>query len=148
MNQREIKFRAWDKNEKLMYDVIVLQRGEFIAVPVVGADGWELSKRKLSSVELMQFTGLHDKNGKEIYEGDVVRILYTDWPSNPAPNNEGLAEYKKSISDIGYVVWDDDRWQLHFGEGKYGDSYGSIKEGKHGEKEIIGNIYQNKDLLV
>ena len=53
--QREIKFRAWNKAGKIMLN-------------------WDTIKYQLNNqhFELMQFTGLHDKNGKEIYEGDIV----------------------------------------------------------------------------
>lgn len=58
---REIKFRAWDKREKRMcapYD------GDFIR--------WHAPSNWKDCYELMQFTGLQDKNGKDIYEGDII----------------------------------------------------------------------------
>lgn len=135
---REIKFRAWAHASKTMF------------YPDT-EDGWELLKgivHPLPNTTLMHCTGLTDKNGKEIYEGDVVRVLYTDWPSNPAPNNEGLAEYKKSISKIGRVDWYRDGYELNFGQGKYGeDEHGPLRPGAHGEMEIIGNIYENPKLI-
>ena len=97
----------------------------------------------------MQFTGLLDKNGVEIYEGDIIRILYIGWGSQHFGNTEQkamtLEDYKKSISKIGVVkffVDNDVEYGLDFGG--YSDR---IYEGKHGEKEVIGNIYENKELL-
>jgi len=150
---REIKFRAWNKNTKHMIS-------EFALVPrYVGFSGSIISVGEglesfgcqpivsRENVELMQYTGLKDKNGKEIYEGDIIRILYTDWPSNPEPNNEGLEEYKKSISEAGIVEFYGDGWKINFGEWPDGINHGSIFEGAHGEKEVIGNIYENSELL-
>jgi len=91
-----------------------------------------------------QYTGLFDKNGKEIYEGDIIRILYTDWPSNHT--DLSLEDYKKSISHYGEVIFND-----LFGNAKYElsnrDWRGSITPGTHGELEIIGNIFENPELL-
>lgn len=76
---REIKFRAWHKKIRKMFQVgqITLEKGIW---------DYEPDDRKNIGVSipyqpsfiLMQYTGLHDKNGKEIYEGDIVKTKYMD----------------------------------------------------------------------
>lgn len=125
---RIIKFRCWDKEEKLMHDVIVLQRDEFVAVPEIGPDGWELKKRKLANVELMQFTGIriYDDN---VYESDIIQ------------DDEG---------DIYVIVWDNQRASFRCdlvgvkGYGMYDDF--SLDD-MCGHSSLIGNIYENSSLL-
>jgi hypothetical protein len=68
-----IKFRAFEKATELMHEVIVWFKDEYVAIPEVGPDGWELSKRKLKDVEIMQFTGLYSEDDKEIFDKDIVQ---------------------------------------------------------------------------
>ncbi|WP_314392164.1 YopX family protein [Leptotrichia shahii] len=127
---REIKFRAWLKEDKKMVNVETmdftdksiqyLKKSEII-------NAYILRRESDDDVELMQYTGLKDKNGKEIYEGDI--LFFRD-------------ENMKYI-----VVWQDAAFIIK-----------SIEIRKYSEKmcwlddteiccEIVGNIYENKKLL-
>lgn len=155
---RIIKFRAWDTEKKEMISgnqlvfwngCIYRNESGTLNDPAKPHKPAQLKGYTICPV-IMQFTGLLDKNGKEIYEGDVVRILYDGWGSQE-PNKDGKYEYsleewmiKKSVT--GVVVFEGDRWCLRF-QGRNSDYTDSIFEGAHGRKEIIGNIYENKDLL-
>src|SRR3990167_1256937 len=128
---RIIKFRAWDKVAGRMHpgDHIIGPRAEMsvvVTTPLVfKLNGFfdELSK----GLVFMQFTGLTDKNGKEIYEGDIVR---TDkpMPSGFVNNN------------IGIVKWVDYDAKFMFRCKGLG-----IQE-PSGNCEVIGNIYENPKL--
>lgn len=122
---REIKFRAWDEMEKLMfreqeyntYEEINIDEGELIAGSNDENGDWY-------ELKLMQFTGLKDKNGKEIYEGDIVLI---DWKDNRYGKHKGIVEW-----NIEQACWE-------FGAGAT-----SELDWSH---EVIGNIYENPELL-
>lgn len=154
---REIKFRAWDKkrNEMLVnitLDTLIYNCDTGTYAP---SGDWDRC-RGLDEVEWMQFTGLTDKNGKEIYEGDIVREY-----------SAGLNYYKKLIiHDDKYKV----KWGS-YGDGEYVNniqcwmmgSYSlsdeinrmllennpdyEYKRFKEYWIEVIGNIYENPELI-
>lgn len=129
MNQkfsREIKFRAWDKiNGGMMYHN-----------SISGCSLDELvGKEYEGHLEFMQYTGLFDKNGKEIYEGDIVK------DSGKYP-----VGYRHDFVNQTAVV----EFQTELGGWFISDRQNMLKElqAANSDKwEIIGNIYQNKDLL-
>ena len=118
---REIKFRAWHKPTQLMDDVVLIdfyneKIGILYADPVMQCES--IQKYNFNEVELMQYTCLKDKNGNEIYEGDILKI----W----------IEGYEQASP---YVV--EDMRELYF-ELERDDSYYRIQE-----TEVIGNIYEN-----
>lgn len=93
-----------------------------------------------------QYTGLTDKNGTKIFEGDIVRILYTDWTSKSENDTRTLDEYLRDIAKIGVVEWDRyyPQFHIHFMDK---DNYNSLNYGRYGFIEVIGNIYDNPEIL-
>ena len=121
---REIKFRAWDKKENKMQQVVQILYGHEASNYPLSVDFFRSVKSRLiKDIELMQYTGLKDKNGKEIYEGDIVK---SDW-----------IEDKQRIT-ASKVIFNAGRFTCL---GLNYDLY------RMPELEVIGNIYENKELL-
>lgn len=94
---------------------------------------------------LMQYTGLKDKNGVEIYEGDIVKILYTDWPSQLDSHPElSHEQYLDMLAETKVVIWKVQGFYVSTRVDGYAES---MEPGTHGYIEVIGNIYENQELL-
>lgn len=110
---REIKFRAWDAaNER------------FWAACIWNGKDWALRDDCPTGFPITQYTGLKDKNGAEIYEGDI---------------------FDKETGDdyYGFVEWDNDHWAINWGGGEK-DAFSDYHMNGF---LIIGNIYQTPELL-
>ena len=121
---REIKFRAWDEYSKKMdYDPMI---------KVFGQKWYSVNDHFNDSDILMQYTGLKDKNGVEIYEGDVIKCEIQD-------------KYKKNEPGI-YIVKFDNEFRFSACEKK--DPHGlPLTWGAFLSIENIGNVYENPELL-
>ena len=109
---REIKFRAWAHGSKAMFKPSI-------------EDGWDLlqgSLYPLPNTTLMQYTGLKDKNGTEIYEGDITRR--------------------------GVIVFERGKFQGYYFDSN-GNLNEPWEDDLYLEKniEVIGNVYENPELL-
>lgn len=128
---RTIKFRAWDKTDKIMFDA---------PNHPVTLDGRLLSNDNndvTDNYELMQFTGLFDKNGKEIYEGDIISV---PWGFN--------SDYHFPQMNV-IVKWDDDKGNpiAGFIIEPINKAITVWQDFTWRDTEIIGNIYENPELL-
>ena len=135
---RELKFRCWGikENKYLKLHSIHLSTSKFI-VSYYGVGGGNISIA-LKDVIIEQYTGLKDKNGKEIYEGDIVEQFVC-----------GVKKFKgKEVGrkTVWQVRWNEEEccFELHYLSGSlFGDSLMAKGE----EYEVIGNIHENPDFL-
>ena len=127
---REIKFRAWDSENNVMLRVLEARFDEEWSITTV-ARFLSFKSFKREEVPLMQFTGLKDKNGKDIYEGDILRHA-TPW-NRERPFYVDTVEWK----DI-----DCDNMEAHTRLVELGVGFAKPYDG-----EVIGNIYEHPELL-
>ena len=139
---RELKFRAWDEGGKIMHNDF-----QFIKSGNDGND-WIVftsDKQKLSDkphpfenpcfqqqLKIIQFTGIHDKNGKEIYEGDICKIKFD---LNKVENHIFLllTEKEKTKQEKVFIV--------------ESPMFNNQPELNADYIQVIGNIYENPELL-
>jgi hypothetical protein len=112
-----IKYRAFVERFKKMYDIKII---DFIKEKVYFDED---TYRHFNEIDLMQYTGLLDIDGKEIYEGDIVRI-----------NNK--------TEDIGKVLFEDYGFSIETAD----DSYW-LSDFLSKDLFVLGNIYENPELL-
>ena len=125
---REIKFRAWVKEKKAIFEVILIDYVTKKVTYLLERVGHLLSIRdaKFNDVELMQYTGLKDKNNKEIYEGDILFESFGERYYKVVFENGGFrAEFKGDFEEHSLDLID------------------VVAQGC----EIVGNIYENPELM-
>jgi hypothetical protein len=107
---REIKFRTWNsKFKNWIYPVIQIANN--------------FNSEYYKHCKFSQFTGKHDKNGKEIYEGDIIKFDPNEWGGD---------------DNIHVVTWDDHNAEWSWGGGGVSDMR---------FRKVIGNIYENPELI-
>jgi len=124
---REIKFRAWDGEKMVSVNDIVFSGKEPKAY-------WRENSVTETSSIINQFTGLHDKNGKEIYEGDILK-----WKCSKSGSN-------KVKVHLVTIEWCRHHYQLTIYDNK--EKWATQKSfWNASDRELIGNIYENPELL-
>jgi uncharacterized phage protein (TIGR01671 family) len=137
---RPIKFRAWDTENKEWIangDAMDLYHSASANCFLFDNDNYDLNEK----IEFQQFTGLLDKNGKEIYEGDIVRATYE------ADEGGGW----RSNHPVQGKVYFDTYWGVKFdcrdATQRTADMWEQIGEHDMRNVEVIGNIYENPELI-
>lgn len=133
---REIEFRVWDtQNERIVYNPYIFERTPDYYLNNSEWEDWRKTDYIFyefwQDVEdginrpciVMQYTNIKDKNGNKIFQGDIIK--YTQYYINTNMKYQKVKEVK----------WNSDRWNIY--ETNAGE----------GDIEIIGNIYQNSELI-
>lgn len=149
---REIKFRAWHKEEKVLrrVEIITIGKGAFVYGVNVGRDSYAFvgegdEKRPvmkvkapedgrfcyLEEIELMQYAGLKDKNGREIYEGDIMKRA----PDGYEPRLPFIVFWSEKV--CAFMLRNEPQsWSEYITDRNLSERF-----------EVIGNIYENANLL-
>lgn len=134
---REIKFRAWDLDRKQMRGVMDVKWFDDGAMRVNATESQtayepRLKTKNVTEFVLMQFTGLTDRNGNEIYEGDIVTAR----------------EKSNTATFTGYVHFlNGQYWVNYIGYESYYVPLIQLVNAVYEPIEIVGNVYQDKHLL-
>lgn len=134
---RTIKFRAWDKDANLMWgDVGVLPEDTPYEISMIKETQKPIFKLSTKNITIMQFTGLLDKNGKEIFEGDILTPF----------------RYRKTEEFNGNIIFDCGMFRFQIDKKFHTTMIPLSQSLKMSDRAnnsyiIIGNIYENPKLL-
>jgi uncharacterized phage protein (TIGR01671 family) len=132
--EREIKFRAWN-GSKMELNVMTGFLGAFYVQGMDEKDSACMSPfntKLLPETPIMQYTGLKDKSGKEIYEGDI--LLNFGMFKRVCEFKQGSFGYEAD-ANMGFISYNSNAYNL------------KITDDKALELEIIGNIYENPNVM-
>ncbi len=124
---KEIKFRVWDREKKrFIHDCAIKQFGDLIRIWV---DEWEYAEPP-DRYEVSLYVGKKDKNKKEIYTGDIVRL------------------YRPEGEEIGVVEFSDGAFYVSLPLSEDGEEREAVPFfWTEDDIEVIGNVYENPELV-
>ena len=130
---REILFKAKRiDNGEWVEGYVVHKRGLYFIYDIVNSESCRQNNYEIDPETLCQFTGLCDKNGKKIWENDIVLVIYEN------------RYYEKKELSTGRIVFIRGAWYIG---GKVWNELYAIDEDAIFQVEIVGNIFDNPELL-
>jgi len=140
---REILFRGKRvDNGEWEYGSLVIQNGEHISKTEVASDEYYIFGKRgehclINPSTVGQYTGLTDKNGRKIFEGDILKIVH----KYQSPFDDDTKEYTDITTDV--VFFDDEGLCFSYGE----SPFLCVADNVTAEYEVVGNIHDNPELL-
>lgn len=131
---REIKFRAWDNELKIFRQSFYIDQLGLMYFN----NGGMVGTLETSNYVLQQFTGLKDENEKDIYEGDILKISWSEWNMGGYLQSDDMTNEHEKIVTVKYKA-------PSFCFFSKNEIQTSIR--KNAKIEVIGNIYENPELL-
>lgn len=151
--QDRLKFRVWNKRTEEMFDVRLIsyfRTGNICRVEASNAVGdikiFDDYKANIEGIELMQCTGLKDKNGKLIYEEDIVRLFCDEFENIHTVKFGDFAMYSLDFQTE-YEKGSTAVYGYYLGGLKYPIPLSISLDTSRMQIEVIGNIYENPELL-
>jgi uncharacterized phage protein (TIGR01671 family) len=142
---RDIKFRAWDKQLNVMWEPIALTKLlKYLFENMPNTTAYTEIKKHFDDVVWLQYTGLTDKNGKEIYEGDLLRLTGWYYKDDGRSEKQNFdirckVKYDNTVACFSLIHIDPPGSHLKF--------FDVLLVSHDKEFEVIGNIYETPDLL-
>lgn len=147
--QEEIKFRVWDRQtKKMLYPTLVTidSVNKQIHFPYLGTN------HMFDLRDIQRYTGVKDKNGKEIYDGDILRVHRLKRPDLKEKVDYNVLPWPEDhwydCVEIAWVHWCDMTCQYlqDYDYRRYDDIY-PLDTGQDHRYEIVGNVVENPELL-
>jgi uncharacterized phage protein (TIGR01671 family) len=128
------EFKAWNpENRQMLYNVAVQDGKHVTPEQTLGSDYWDAVLVPNNNI-VIQFTGFLDKNGKKIFENDILKIYYQNNQKSYLKEVKWLNDSNKGLNDLS-------------NKGRWDALDDALDNYAYTSCEVVGNIFENPELL-